>query len=260
MRELVFRELYLKRKTYALSLLYSFIFSVMFHLILLSMNIGNIAKLSEGSLSYPKLYAYVLIILVPAFSFGTGLISDGGVTLGDESAHWNKFMRTVPISAFKKSAARYIVLLIEIAAAFMLSVGNAAIAYFSNDVGKWISNVGGSDLIFDVFFDISWLSRFSGALGFLAVIISFVTLINAIVIPLLYFFKARAAEYAWVVILLVAIQSAFKNKLENTPLSEAEDCFREIGRASVIAAPIVIIGSLAAGFLLTAAVLNRKER
>lgn len=271
MRELIYRELFLKRKSYIVSFAVFLLTALIFDLILLSLKIGNLSHLFEETSEYTIacVYVFLLAIYIPAFAVSM-FMKEGGITLADLNSGWGKFTKTTPLGAVKQTCARFSVLFIETAAAMAVTFINTAIVCGTSDISEqllWVKEQTG--------FDITAIQSFSGNLPALTAVFAFSMLFSALVIPLLYFFKSSVAGDIFPLGVIGVLILYLYNKLDG--LKELKNEFMEtensdeviskivgivenIGENIFTAAPFVLAGAFIAGAVLTAVILNRKEK
>lgn len=271
MRELIYREMYLKRKSYIVSFVLFFIMALMFDLILLSFKIGNLSRVFEEKSEYAIacVYVFILAIYVPALASGM-FMNECGITLADVNSGWEKFTKTTPLGALKQTCARFSVLFFETAAAIALTLINTAVVCKTSDISEhllWVKEQIG--------FDITAIQSFSGNLPALTVVFAFSMLFSALVIPFLYFFRSSIAGNIFplgiigvLMLYLYKTLNVMKGlgsdllETDNTDdiISKLVDVAENIGEKISFAAPFVLAGSFIAGAVLTAVILNRKEK
>lgn len=269
MRELIYREMFLKRKSYIVSFAVFLITAVMFDLVLLSLKIGNLSHLFEetGEYAIACVYVFLLAIYIPALMTSM-FMKEGGITLADLNSGWGKFTKTTALGAVKQTAARFSVLFIETAAAMAVTFINTAVVCSTSDISEqllWVKEQTG--------FDITAAQSFSGNLPALTAVFAFLMLFSALVIPLLYFFKSGNASNIFLFGIMGAVILYLYKKVngrelrnefleaENTDavISKIVDIVENIGENIFTAAPFVLAGAFIAGAVLTAVILNRKE-
>lgn len=271
MRELIYREMYLKRKSYIVSFVVFFIIALMFDLILLSLKVGNLSRLFEETSEYAIacVYIFILAIYIPALAAGM-LMKEGGITLADVNSGWERFTKTTALGAVKQTCVRFSVLFFETAAAIILTLINTAVVCKTSNISEhllWIKELIG--------FDITAIQSFSGNLPALTAVFAFSMLFSAFVIPFLYFFKSSIAGDIFplgimgVLVLYLYktlnVMNGLGSDLLETDdpddiISKLVDIAENIGEKISFAAPFVLAGAFIAGAVLTAVILNRKEK
>ncbi|MGN1135919.1 MAG: hypothetical protein ACI4SF_06850 [Oscillospiraceae bacterium] len=271
MRELIYREMYLKRKSYIVSFAVFFIIAVMFDLVLLSLKIGNLSSLFEEASEYTIacVYVFLLAIYIPAL-MASMFMKEGGITLTDLNSGWGKFTKTTTLSTAKQTCARFSVLFIETVAAMAVTLINTAVVCSTSDISEhllWVKEQTG--------FDITGVQSISGNISALIAVFALSMFFSALVIPLLYFFKSNVAGDIFplgvIGVLILYLYNKFdgmkefKNEFletENTDelISKIVGIVEKFGENIFTAAPFVLAGAFIAGAVLTAVILNRKEK
>ena len=161
-------------------------------------------------------------------------------------------------------------LFIETAAAMAVTFINTAIVCGTSDISEqllWVKEQTG--------FDITAIQSFSGNLPALTAVFALSMFFSALVIPLLYFFKSSVAGDIFPLGVIGVLILYLYNKLDG--LKELKNEFMEtensdeviskivgivenIGENIFTAAPFVLAGAFIAGAVLTAVILNRKEK
>lgn len=118
MKGLIYRELYLIRKTLILSLLAYFIFVAMMFLVCISTYAGNL-KGEEGVIEifYPQAYFYAACIALVGMGYG-----HNDVIQKDYQSRWQLFSYTLPVSDRKIIASKFIVRGILLLAGLVLAL------------------------------------------------------------------------------------------------------------------------------------------
>ena len=118
MKGLIYRELYLIRKTLILSLLAYFIFVAMMSLVCISTYAGNL-KGEEGVIEifYPQAYLYAACIALVGMGYG-----HNDVIQKDYQSRWQLFSYTLPVSDRKMIASKFIVRGILLLAGLVLAL------------------------------------------------------------------------------------------------------------------------------------------
>lgn len=128
LKGLVFRELYLGRKSYLLLTAIWLFMIVLGIMIQLSILYGNLSK--EPAEELVKTVPTMLSIFTyapAAILFAT--VANNNVIFSDYSVKWNIFSITTPISEKKYVGAKYLIRACMLVAAFALSIANAAVLY-----------------------------------------------------------------------------------------------------------------------------------
>lgn len=127
MKGLIYRELYLARKTYIFGLLSYFVFLLFGVLTRLSILYGNLARLDEESFRSINSASYWIFTLLPAVLIFFTLMGEGGVIVSDYQAKWNTFACTFPVSEKKQAAIKYGIKAVALVLSLIFSVINAAV-------------------------------------------------------------------------------------------------------------------------------------
>ena len=118
MKGLIYRELYLIRKTTVITLLTYFIFVAMMSLVCISTYAGNL-KGEEGVIEifYPQAYFYAACIALIGMGYG-----HNDIIQKDYQSRWQLFSYTLPISDRKMIASKFIVRGILLLAGLVLAL------------------------------------------------------------------------------------------------------------------------------------------
>ena len=118
MKGLIYRELYLIRKTTVITLLAYFIFVAMMSLVCISTYAGNL-KGEEGVIEafYPQAYFYAACIALVGMGYG-----HNDIIQKDYQSRWQLFSYTLPISDRKLIASKFIVRGILLLAGLVLAL------------------------------------------------------------------------------------------------------------------------------------------
>ena len=101
MKGLLFREFYLGRKYYGLSLLIFFLVAALSILVRLSMLYGNLSLSSEESFLHIDDTAKNILTALPCIVIFITLCTDAGVVFSDFNSGWLRFCSTTPLSEKK---------------------------------------------------------------------------------------------------------------------------------------------------------------
>ena len=118
MKGLIYRELYLIRKTTVITLLVYFIFVAMMSLVCISTYAGNL-KGEEGVIEifYPQAYFYAACIALVGMGYG-----HNDIIQKDYQSRWQLFSYTLPVSDKKIIASKFIVRGILLLAGLVLAL------------------------------------------------------------------------------------------------------------------------------------------
>ena len=118
MKGLIYRELYLIRKTTVLTLIAYFIFVAMMSLVCISTYAGNLRG-EEGVIEafYPQAYFYAACIALVGMGYG-----HNDIVQQDYQSHWQLYSYTLPVSEKKIIASKFIVRGILLLAGLVLAV------------------------------------------------------------------------------------------------------------------------------------------
>jgi ABC-type multidrug transport system permease subunit len=260
MKGLIYREIYLARKSYISGLLSSLVISLMGILIRLSMIYGNLAHIEDAdSLAVIDFYSFNIFIYLPVFGALCTFMSDGGVILSDAKSRFDLFAKASPVSAVKRATVKYVILALSLCAGLAFGFINAAV----------ICKISGKTLS-------------AGTVKNILIIASFATIFFSAAIPLLIRFKTKNAPTAFAffiaVILIVIMRlniTALTQKMQeiNETVSDEnsdEEIFSYINtlfasfsgardRAFCIIVPIAVL-TFAVCFFLTAILFKRSEK
>jgi len=257
MKGLIYRELYLSKKSYIWGFLDFLIIFVMGMLVRLSVECGNIAKLEtldrDIFTSVDILTYYIFLYLPSAVIFFT-MMTEHGIIIADLKSKWNMFSYTLPVSEEKTSLVKYIILVSSMIFGFIFSILNALI----------ICNISNRNFN-------------SGIVKNILIIMTYLLIIQSLNIPLLIKLKSKVKSEIFfmlcfgVIIFTVGkvIVENFIEKLRDYNVSEDEtfefinDFLQKIidFRDKVfLFVPIVIIGILALGYFATVKILKGREK
>lgn len=256
MKGLIYRELYLSRKTYIIGLLTFALFVFLGAMVRLSMLYGNLAVLCQDPNYYETLDLasfYGFGILAPVIIF-TALCGDGGVILSDYKCHWCLFCYTLPISTQKQAFIKFFIKVAAILTAFLLSLLNMSI----------LCGISGRTFSMDLF-------------RLIVILMMLATIINSATTPLLLKMKSSNAVILVVIITIIAaflvcvkmLQSWFAEfQTANGALWEQnEDAFLDALVQAMtngvnhvaISSPLIMVIALALGFFFTIKQLQKRE-
>ncbi len=259
MKGLIYRELYLSKKSYIWGFLDFLIIFVMGILVRLSVECGNIAKLEtidrEIFTSVDILTYYIFLYLPTAVIFFT-MMTEHGIIIADLKSKWNMFSYTLPVSEKKFSLVKYIILVSSMLFGFIFSILNALI----------ICNI--SNRNFD-----------SGTVKNILIIMTCLLIIQSLNIPLLIKFKSKAkAEIFFMLCFGVIIFTVgkvlvgnfiktFRNYMEYMSEDELLEFMNDFLQKIIdfrdrvfLFVPIVMTGILAVGYFATVKILKGREK
>lgn len=255
MKGLIYRELYLARKNYIFGAVSYLAFMLFGTLIRMSMDFGNLSKLSAENYSMLDAASYRIFTLLPSALLFFSLMGDGGVTVSDYASKWNVYACTLPVGEKKRAAVKFIIKAAAMAAALVLSIINAAA----------VCALCGKDLGLDT---LRWIFA----------IMLIACCISCAAVPLLV--KYRSSNAAALRITAVCIAAAvagtiaLKNSMngfleENASLGEeaasllfADKLISKAEKARDIlfaASPVIIAAAFALGMIFTVRFLKRRE-
>ena len=122
MKGLLFREFYLGRKYYMMSLLMFLLVMTISLLTNLSLICGNLSRLSEDSIFQVNENALTIMTILPCLVIFISFCTDGGVTFSDYNTHWLKYCGTTPMSERKIVTVKFTAKIISLVTAFILSL------------------------------------------------------------------------------------------------------------------------------------------
>jgi len=258
MKGLIYRELYLSKKSYIWGFLDFLIIFVMGMLVRLSVECGNIAKLEtldrDIFTSVDILTYYIFLYLPSAVIFFT-MMTEHGIIIADLKSKWNMFSYTLPVSEEKTSLVKYIILVSSMLFGFIFSILNAFI----------ICNI--SNRNFD-----------SGIVKNILIIMTCLLIIQSLNIPLLIKLKSKAKSEIFFMLCFgiliftvgkVIVENLIKKLRDDYNASEDEtfefinDFLQKIidFRDKIfLLVPIVIIAVLVVGYFATVKILKGREK
>ncbi|MGN0574451.1 MAG: ABC-2 transporter permease [Ruminococcus sp.] len=247
MKGLLFKDLYIGRKNYIINISVALVFIIAGLLIRASMVYGNL------QMYYKSLDAttYYLFSVAPSLLLFT-CCGNNGVIIADIRCKWDLFSYSLPVSEKQYALLKYKTKVVFLLTAFILSVLNA--------------------LVFAV---ISHRSLSLDIIKYILIIMLFCTLIQSASLPMLLKYRNENAVIARIMIAMVILEASimfiifkFKdNYFSANPDDQFGDAFVEkifdlalsIRDIAAIAAPFIIIISLAAGYFFTVKELKRRR-
>ena len=125
---LLYRQLYLSKKSMLLGAALTLIFTAFELLVMLSMKYGNLADMFDGADTEDigKVFYMLFLMFVSMTSFGT-TVSDHNVLSSDIKCKWTRFAYTLPVSEKETALAKVIWMLAGYFAGLALCMINAAL-------------------------------------------------------------------------------------------------------------------------------------
>ena len=254
MKGLIYRDFYLMRKALILTaaVFVGFLFAIA--LVFISTYAGNLAKDEENvqmlETFYPQAYLYTGLMALLGFS-----VTQNDVIYKDYQSHWQLYSYTLPIDEKKVAASKLIVRIILLAIGFVLAVFGELILGIAAKKGvsmEHIKNLAAMAAIISVSF-----LTLPMALRSMTVGKSVMSAMAVLFIPM------AAAIYGGVKFIIYCIKEA---QVRYPDLDEKEaimqvikpygEKFMDIAK---IAAPFLIIGSLALCYFWTVKELKRRR-
>ncbi len=245
LKGLIFRELYLGRRTYiAVTSIFLGIVALIF-LVLLSMECGNLAKLPEDVLESAKGTIRIAAMFVPAaiFFMNTSVVVD--MAPADLDDKWTRFLYSSPVSEARYLGVKY------------------GVMFFTAVIGYAFSA-----LLAFVFGNIMGESAAVTDFAVISVIMLLVVLFATVISVLAFLFKSTTVA---VVVTLIGgyigmMALIFATGIADSSVPE-EDLFSLVGEAvsgfaqSVFPlSPVILIVIIAGGWAATTAVLKNRDR
>lgn len=256
MKGLIYRELYIAKRSYLTGLFVTLAVMIVGILVRLSAIYGNLAKLDEESFRIMDVYTYNIFMYLPLISALCTLMTDHGVIIGDSKCRFGVFAYTLPLSEVQLASVKFVILIGSAAASVVLGILNAAIICGIN--GKAVS---------------------AGIMKNILIITAVCILFFSISIPLLTRTKVKAAADALslglvgIVVLILwlnmdRLRAWFSQYAdENGDIIDVELLMKDVteiasGMRDIAAqiAPFVIILSIAAGFAATVILYKRRVK
>ncbi len=265
MKGLIYRELYLARKSYIGGMIVVAMFILLGVLIRLSLICGNLADLDAETYKMVDMASYIAFSYLPLLLLLVPLAGDGGVAISDYKSKWMLYAYTLPYSEKQMAAVKYMIKITLLLFGFGLAFCNLCL--FGGLSGQGIR--GTDTVIIDgiVLENMQWNS-----VKILLIVMMLVTAVSAFVTPLLLRYKSTNAVIiricAVAIILYFAgmfMIVATMSGIATSPISEMEKLnqifgvFLQFRDRLAMAAPFVIVITLALGYWLTVKQLKKRE-
>ncbi|MDD6345819.1 MAG: ABC-2 transporter permease [Oscillospiraceae bacterium] len=127
MKGLIYRELYLSKKSYIagfVTFLMIFLIGLLFRL---STEYGNLASLEGDAFRSVDIITYYESLYVPPAVMFFAMMAEHGIIIADFKSKWNIFSYTLPISEKKTAFVKYLILVCSMLAGLIFSILNALI-------------------------------------------------------------------------------------------------------------------------------------
>ena len=256
MKGLIYRELYIAKRSYLTGLFVTLAVMIVGILVRLSTIYGNLAKLDGDSFRIMDVYTYNIFMYLPLIAAMCTFMTDHGVIIGDSKCRFGVFAYTLPVSEVQLAAVKFVILTGSAVASVVLGVLNAAM----------ICGISGKALS-------------AGIMKIILIIAAIHIFYFSLSIPLLVGFKVKAAADALsfglvgIVVLILGLNmdrlrewfsqftdesgDIIDSELLMEQVTEKAAAIRDI--AAEIA-PFVIVLSLAAGFAATVILYKRRVK
>lgn len=247
MKGMIYRELYLARKTYLVGGIAVALFILLGVLIRLSLIYGNLAELEEDAFEFVDLASYYAFSYLPLVLLGITFSGDGGVTISDYRSRWYLYSYTLPMKEQNQAMVKFVIKVGFLLLTFLLGIGNLAL--FAGLSGRSIE---------------------SGSIQLLLIIMMLVGVISAAVTPMTIRYKSANAVIIRIVIavIIVCMGLMFRLKFvaQNIVSLNVEDAVDllfekmiEFRNVLAMLAPILLILALVLGYLATVRQLKKRE-
>lgn len=258
MKGLIYRELYLSKKSYTagfVTFLMIFLIGLLFRL---STEYGNFAKLEGDAFRTVDIITYYESLYVPSAVIFFAMMAEHGIIIADFKSKWNTFAYTLPVSEKKTAFVKYLILVCSMLTGLIFSILNALII------------CGISDRHFTF-----------GIVKNILIIMTCILINQAINIPLLMKLKSKAKSDVVFTIALAMLLFAF-SKFINEIFTEIFSGFSDIENMSeaevwelignfiqkivdfrdkvFLFVPITIIAVISAGYYATVRILKGREK
>lgn len=235
-KSLVYKEFYMTRKTLLISLFTFFIFAAMGILVEMSLQIGNLALLSDTIKSEIKDMTGLFVMVYPVFAACLGAWTLSDASLKDEDCVWKRFRYTLPADHVDFALAKYMAFLLTIIPEIVLSFAYMAV----------VCHVMGV--------------RFSRLhLAYILAIIALTTLIAIVnqVGILLFHTKDKASLFLFAVLAFIAIIVVLMNRTGDEAMTKAvvDDILIRLSPWM----PVVTAAAMVIGCAVSAMLLKRRE-
>lgn len=265
MRGLIYRELYLARKSYIGGLIAVAMFVVLGVLVRMSLLYGNLADLEPDAYKMVDLVSYIAFSYLPLVLLFIPFAGDGGVSISDYKSKWMLYEYTLPYNEKQLAGVKYIIKIGLMMLAFLLAFGNLLL--FGGLSGQGIRGNATQDIEGIGVYNMEWNS-----IKILLIVMMLVTLISAFTTPMLLRYKSTNAVVIRIVIVAVVLYFVFAGYLvshmtkviaDDLPidqiLNELFELIMQLRDKLAIASPFVMILALLAGFWLTVRQLKKRE-
>lgn len=247
MKGMIYRELYLARKTYIVGGIAVVLFILLGVLIRLSLVYGNLAELEEDAFEFVDLASYYAFSYLPLVLLGIACSSDGGVILSDYRSKWCLYSYTLPMKEQNQAMVKFVIKVGFLLLTFLLGIGNLAL--FAGLSGRSIE---------------------SGSMQLLLIVMMLVGVISAAATPMTIRYKSANAVIIRIVIVVIIVWSGLMfrmtllvTELINLNSDDAVDLLFEkmLEFRDVLAmlAPILLLLALLLGYLATVRQLKKRE-
>lgn len=265
MKGLIYRELYLARKSYIGGMIVVAMFIVLGVLIRLSLVCGNLADLDAETYKMVDMASYIVFSYLPLLLLLVPLAGDGGVAISDYKSKWMLYAYTLQYSEKQMAAVKYIIKISLLLLGFGLAFCNLCL--FGGLSGQGIR--GTDTVIVDgiILENMQWNS-----VKILLIVMMLVTAVSAFATPLLLRYKSTNAVIiricAVAIVLYFVVMGMFSASLADIVASQLPEMevlnqlfgivlqFRD--RLAMVA-PFVIVITLALGYWLTVKQLKKRE-
>lgn len=127
MKGMIYRELYLARKTYLVGGIAVVLFVLLGVLIRLSLVYGNLAELEEDAFEFVDLASYYAFSYLPLVLLGITFSGDGGVIISDYRSKWSLYSYTLPLKEQAQAAVKFVIKVGFLLLNFLLGIANLAL-------------------------------------------------------------------------------------------------------------------------------------
>lgn len=127
MKGLIYRELYLSKKSYIagfVTFLMIFLIGLLFRL---STEYGNLASLEGDAFRSVDIITYYESLYVPPAVMFFAMMAEHGIIIADFKSKWNTFAYTLPVREEKTVFVKYLILVCSMLAGLIFSILNALI-------------------------------------------------------------------------------------------------------------------------------------
>lgn len=159
---LVFRELYLARKSIISVLGIFVVFMIMYVLIQMSMSFGNLAKLPAEEIENTRSGLYYLFLIIPSICVFVPMGAVTEIVSRDYASRWMPFQYSTPIKEEKYVLVKTLIASTVLAGGFLLAVLDAFI----------VSASSGRTLTFESFCIIPWIMAIASVIFTVATLLT----------------------------------------------------------------------------------------